>query len=80
MEKFVDHIQHVKHLFPHGDHSGIIWCIKPAYFYLFIYSFTLQSALDSSPRNPSPIVQNGEKGELAFPRLYPLLFVNIIRF
>lgn len=28
-----------------------------------------QSTLDSSPRNPSPVVQNGEKGELAVPAL-----------
>uniref|UniRef100_A0A8C4P1J9 1-phosphatidylinositol 3-phosphate 5-kinase n=1 Tax=Dicentrarchus labrax TaxID=13489 RepID=A0A8C4P1J9_DICLA len=29
------------------------------------------SALDSSPRNPSPVVQNGEKGELAVSDLNP---------
>lgn len=31
--------------------------------------------MDSSPRNPSPVVQNGEKGELVFSWICPVLIV-----
>lgn len=32
--------------------------------------------MDSSPRNPSPVVQNGEKGEVAVPDPFPSWFID----
>lgn len=39
-----------------------------------------QSALDSSPRNPSPVVQNGDKGEQLLSSLQQLLSAKLLMF
>lgn len=42
------------------DHALVFFTMNPRGFHLC--GFLLQGPLDSSPRNPSPVVQNSEKG------------------